>query len=391
MLFLELLKTAWQSLRTNPRRSILTVFGIVIGIAAVITIISLGNGVKAKLLNELQATSSGKQTTSIDFYSNSGSSTKGFDQTDVEQIKGNFSNLAKVQVKNPQSHLSVNAQVGSAAENASVTLLKAKNQDLKLINGRNISNYDLSVQNPVALISRSLAKKQFENPQNALGTSVEINHVYYRIVGVFSASKYRYQTDYLLAQSVFYQHLTNNSGNTLKLTFNQGVNVSQETKKIVKFLKKNGSQRKNGNYSYYDLGKLLKSIAKVIDALTIFISAIAGISLFIAGIGVMNMMYTSVSERTQEIGIRLAVGAQPNTILLQFLLEAVMLTVSGGLLGFILGSGLAKAISLALPFKAVVTFNSFLLAFGVSAFVGIVFGILPAKQAANKNLIDILR
>ncbi|MFL4443339.1 ABC transporter permease [Heyndrickxia coagulans] len=135
----------------------------------------------------------------------------------------------------------------------------------------------------------------------------------------------------------------------------------------------------------------LNGIGSVINSLTYFISAIAGISLFIAGIGVMNMMYISVSERTREIGIRLAIGATPKHILFQFLLEAVLLTGIGGLIGFGIGGGLAWLISLFLPFRAVIGVGSFLLAFCVSTFVGILFGILPAKNAANKNLIDILR
>ena len=136
---------------------------------------------------------------------------------------------------------------------------------------------------------------------------------------------------------------------------------------------------------------MLKGISKVIDALTYFIGAVAGISLIIAGIGVMNMMYISVSERTQEIGIRLAIGARPRTIMLQFLLEAVMLTTLGGIIGFLGGAGLAYGIALALPFQAKMSLSSFVVAFIVSSTVGIIFGILPAKQAANKNLIDILR
>lgn len=158
-------------------------------------------------------------------------------------------------------------------------------------------------------------------------------------------------------------------------------------------MKKNATAKDQGEYSFFDLGSMLEQLSKVMDTLTLFISAIAGISLFIAGIGVMNMMYISVSERTQEIGIRLAIGATPSNILLQFLLEAIMLTVSGGLIGFGFGWLFAHAIAKFIPgnITAVVTFNSFLLAFGVSTAVGVIFGILPARQAANKNLIDILR
>lgn len=152
-----------------------------------------------------------------------------------------------------------------------------------------------------------------------------------------------------------------------------------------------------GTYTYYDMEKELKAFSSQINMITGFISLIAAISLFIAGIGVMNMMYISVSERTQEIGIRLAVGATPTNIMLQFLIEAMVLTVTGGLIGFVLGAGLshllAPLLSLGggIKIKAHVTLNAFLLAFGVSSAVGLIFGILPARQAANKNLIDILR
>ncbi|WP_230910411.1 ABC transporter permease [Weissella cibaria] len=139
------------------------------------------------------------------------------------------------------------------------------------------------------------------------------------------------------------------------------------------------------------MGKLLKGISKSISGITYFVAAIAGISLFIAGIGVMNMMYISVSERTQEIGVRLALGATPKNIMMQFLLEAIILTVSGGVIGLVIGTSVAAVASMAMPFRAIVTPASVALAFGVSTAVGIVFGLLPAKQAANKNLIDILR
>ncbi|WP_415588984.1 ABC transporter permease [Liquorilactobacillus ghanensis] len=366
-------------------------FGIVVGIAAVITIISLGNGVKKKMLSELQATSTGKQTTEIDYYSNNSTAAMGFNHQDLEKIKGKFSKVANIKVNNPVHRVTTTALVGNQAANTRITLLKKPAADFKLLAGRKITADDLAVANPVALISEKTAKKQYGASSNALGTAVEIKHISYRVVGVYRSNKSRYKVSFLLPKRVFYQQNTLDNGNTIKMTFNHGANVSQESKQVVKYLKKHGSQHKQGSYEYFDIGSMLKSVAKVIDALTVFISAIAGISLFIAGIGVMNMMYTSVAERTQEIGIRLAVGAQPRTIMLQFLLEAVMLTVTGGLLGFLLGVGLAKGISLALPFKAVVTFSSFLLAFGVSALVGILFGLLPAKQAANKNLIDILR
>ena len=127
------------------------------------------------------------------------------------------------------------------------------------------------------------------------------------------------------------------------------------------------------------------------NCLTLFVSAIAGISLLIAGVGVMNMMYISASERSQEIGIRMAVGATPAEIMKQFLLESVMLTLTGGIIGLLVGAMDAWLIAMFLPFKPVVTVGSIVGTFAISSIVGIVFGLLPAKSAANKNLIDILK
>ena len=138
----------------------------------------------------------------------------------------------------------------------------------------------------------------------------------------------------------------------------------------------------------------MASLQKYVSVIALFVSAVAGISLFIAGIGVMNMMYISVSERTQEIGIRLAVGATERHVLLQFLIEAVMLTLSGGVIGLAMGAGLGKLITVVMDnpnITAVVTMNNVLMVFGVTTAIGIIFGWLPARQASRKNLIEILR
>ena len=159
----------------------------------------------------------------------------------------------------------------------------------------------------------------------------------------------------------------------------------------MKQLKKSGSEHRSGSYEYFDYGELLKGIGNVISGLTLFVSAIAGISLLIAGVGVMNMMYISASERSQEIGIRMAVGATPAEIMKQFLLESVMLTLTGGIIGLLVGAMDAWLIAMFLPFKPVVTVGSIVGTFAISSIVGIVFDLLPAKSAANKNLIDILK
>lgn len=386
----ELFKTAWKALMANKKRSILTMSGIIIGIAAVITIISLGNGIRQATLKNLQATQGGEQTTQIYYMSNdTNGDDQGITQDDLSTINNaHFRGLARVKLQQSNEYKQIRSQIGRRDTVLSTKLIN-KPQDIHVVAGHNLTSYDFAVQNPVVLISESLAQHEFHSATQALDQPLLVGQTSYQIKGVMSTPED--ETQVFLPRRAYLSGQTNNQSDTIILTFDKGTDAAATTKQVLRLLRKNGVNRYAGTYDYDDTGKILKGISKVIDALTYFIGAVAGISLIIAGIGVMNMMYISVSERTQEIGIRLAIGARPRTIMLQFLLEAVMLTTLGGIIGFLDGAGLAYGIALALPFKAKMSVSSFVVAFIVSSTVGIIFGILPAKQAANKNLIDILR
>ncbi|MCK8605818.1 ABC transporter permease [Leuconostoc citreum] len=389
----ELFVSACRSLLSNKRRSVLTMVGIVIGIAAVITILALGDGARLAMMKNLQADTSGKQSTEIQFVSKNDSKVSGFSDDDLNRIREND----KVTKVNAQSDdhgiLSATGNINGKNIDSTTYLAQSANQKF-LTTGRGISKQDILVGNPVALVSQRIAKKGYETVKNALNAGIDINGTTYTIIGILSndAVQGSYQNyDVVLPRQVFETNNNNGAANTLKLTFTTGTNVSKETQKIVDQLNSSGSQHNTGDYQFYDMAAMLKGISAVIKGITYFIVAVASISLFIAGIGVMNMMYIAVSERTQEIGIRMAVGASQNQILWQFLIEAVLLTLSGGMIGYLGGLGIAMGISVFLPFKASVSLATFILAFGTSTVVGLVFGILPAKTASNKNLIDILR
>lgn len=395
---LELFKTAVQSLRANPKRSFLTMIGIIIGIAAVITIMALGNGVKQKMVESFKTTEGGEQTTTINFLTDN-PRTVGFTQQDVSAVEQNFSGQVKsAKLDQRDSGVAATAEFGNSnAQSTYLALIKNPVKNIQLVAGKNLTKNTLIAGENKALIANDVAKSQYGKVDRALGTALFINNASYTVVGVYEKNiddDGPTSNDVIVPKEIYLSTVDTTAGsNSLNLTITKGKSASAVSKKVVSYLKKNGSAKNNGQYEYFDAGAVLKSISRVFDMLTYFISSIAGISLFIAGIGVMNMMYISVSERTQEIGIRLAIGATPRNIMNQFLLEAIILTLSGGLLGFLSGWGLATLISNFLPYgiKAVITFNSFLLAFGVSTAVGIIFGLLPARQAANKNLIDILR
>ncbi len=389
----ELFVSACRSLLSNKRRSVLTMVGIVIGIAAVITILALGDGARLAMMKNLQADTSGKQSTEIQFVSKNDSKVSGFSDDDLNRIREN-DKVTKVNVQSDDHGiLSATGNINGKNIDSTTYLAQSANQKF-LTTGRGISKQDILVGNPVALVSQRIAKKGYETVKNALNAGIDINGTTYTIIGILSndAVQGSYQNyDVVLPRQVFETNNNNGAANTLKLTFTTGTNVSKETQKIVDQLNSSGSQHNTGDYQFYDMAAMLKGISAVIKGITYFIVAVASISLFIAGIGVMNMMYIAVSERTLEIGIRMAVGASQNQILWQFLIEAVLLTLSGGMIGCLGGLGIAMGISVFLPFKASVSLATFILAFGTSTVVGLVFGILPAKTASNKNLIDILR
>lgn len=408
---IELIKSAIQSLKANKKRSFLTIIGIMIGIAAVIAILGIGDGITKTMYDKFgNNAKQGQQTTEIVYNpDNVNSTVNGFTQEQVADINTQFGGeIKKAEIEQESDNLSTHADIGDATKSVTLSLLKEPTHTVKLIAGHNFGKRTFELGEANVLMSEKVAKRQYGSAQNALGTTVTINNVTYKVTGVYKSqaqftddgNQNSYGVDLLLPKKVYYQGDSAKEGNTLKLTFSQGVNASAISRRVAKYLKNNSSAATQGSYQYLDMEKALKQFSSQMSIITTFISFIAAISLFIAGIGVMNMMYISVSERTQEIGIRLAVGATPFNIMMQFLVEAVILTMTGGLLGFLGGAGLAHLLAPLLSsaiggggihIHAHISLNAFLLAFGTSAAVGLIFGILPARQAANKNLIDILR
>ena len=170
-----------------------------------------------------------------------------------------------------------------------------------------------------------------------------------------------------------------------------GRDPKKVSERVKSALDEFGSGAKYGTYSFIDNSEIMREIGKQLQTTTYFVSSVAGISLFIAGVGVMNMMYISVSERIREIGIRRSLGSTKQAIQLQFLLEGILITVIGGIFGFVLGLAIAYGVSTFLPFGIGLTPIMVVGTIGISTLIGIVFSVFPARSAANKNLIEILR
>lgn len=399
----ELLKSSIRSVLKNKSRTFLTSLGIIIGVTSVILLTSIGNGLK-KFVSD-QFDSLGSNTVFIvpgqvfnDKGGFSGQSGGGrivstrFKMTDVVTLKRNLKNSeilpltqASVDVKSSSALKKNIALIGITADyGASNNTLPSKG------NGRWFTQDEEDKKSNLVILGHQIALDLFPT-QNPLNKRVVIKGKTLKVIGIIDKKGSSFGgpnlDDYIFTPI----------GITFEFTGNQDlvqILVKAPNKDSVETVKKEIKTILNKKYqtdafSVFDSSQLLSSINTIIGTLTIALSGIAAISLIVGGIGIMNIMLVTVTERTREIGLRKAVGAYPRAILLQFLIEAVILSGVGGLFGILLGSLGALAISNFFP--ATVTPESILLAFGVSSVVGIIFGVAPARKASQLSPIEALR
>lgn len=406
----EIFKSSLSTLKMNGRRTFLTMIGIIIGIAAVITILSLGNGFRKKTLDELAQDSKGRPSQMFHFnVSNMDADWSKLDPFDTNTLDG-IRQIPGVDEVVPSSddEDSVNYATLDFANKESKTYgtkyLDVTNQ--QILYGRNLYDFDSKAAKRNVIIDDIVASDIFENPEKAIHQSIKIDGTSYMIVGVYATELtvkeiqdiQNYGFGGSDAPQVIIPRGTNKLLNpntnvdfSIKAFYKPDSNVSGISRKIADYLKENGSEKDNGTYEYFDMSEMMESIGQQVSMVTYFIGAVAGISLFIAGVGVMNMMYISVSERTKEIGIRRSLGATQNSIQWQFLLEGISITTLGGLIGYLFGVGIAIIAGNFLPFKALIDVPTALISVSISVLIGISFSVFPARAAARKNVVEILR
>ncbi len=243
----------------------------------------------------------------------------------------------------------------------------------------------------VVTIDQTIARKAFKG--DAIGKTLFIDNQGFKIARIVNNPMYENTVN--MPSETFNRYMGDLSQELpqLELKVDNDDNKKEITNKAAKLLNKRDSGMSEGSYQYSDMEEVMKSITQVFDAITYFVAAVAGISLFIAGIGVMNIMYISVAERTEEIAIRRAFGAKGRDIEIQFLIESIVLCLIGGIIGLIIGILISKLVEAVTPdmVQSVVSLGSILLAVGVSTLIGIVFGWIPARSASKKELIDIIK
>ena len=261
--------------------------------------------------------------------------------------------------------------------------------------GKGFSKTDGKMKKKIAVISSRLARDIYRTEERALLEGINLNGEYFTIVGVFEDNSVMnaFSTDSSIQvpkETYRYYFPESKPTSMIDLILEDGISATQVSQEAIDYLDEEGSMRQAGKYQSLDMSSMIDQISTALDSITWFISAVAGISLFIAGIGIMNMMYISVSERNREIGIRRALGATKQEIMLQFLMEGMTITIIGGMIGYVLGMLFASLLSAILPFKASVDLITVALAIGVSALIGLVFSVMPASQATKKDLTEVM-
>ena len=398
----DLVKSSFRSILKNKGRTILTSLGIIIGVASVILLTSIGNGLQIYISKQFE--NLGANTVYLSpgkifsdkggFNSNSTGRvvSTSFSFTDLSNLKRGVKNttivpvsISTAKIKSSKTTKTDVTVIGSGYQYASVSNYLPSNG-----NGRYFTKEEEDKKADVIVLGYGLANDLFPSG-NALGKKIIVQSKNMKIIGVLDKKGGSFggpDVD---------QYAFTPIGNVFDFTGNQKINqmvIKTQTKEQVPQVKDEVTKimlKKfdKDAFTVFDSSQLLSSINSIIGMLTIGLSGIAAISLIVGGIGIMNIMLVTVSERTKEIGLRKAIGAYPRAILIQFLIEAIILSSFGGAIGIIIGWLGSLGINNFFPAK--VTLSSVLIAFGVSTLVGIVFGVVPARKASKLSPIEALR
>ncbi|MBK03233.1 MAG: multidrug ABC transporter substrate-binding protein [Deltaproteobacteria bacterium] len=395
-----LIKIAFQSLRANKMRSLLTMLGIIIGVAAVIAMVSVGDGAKAQVSKRIHSLGSNllivRPGTRRSRFVRSGSVTTLSDK-DADAIKRMIPDIRYI-----SPEVSKSMQLKYFNRNASTNVLGATStypavNNFQLDQGRFFDINDVHANRKVVVLGATVVKALFPG-QNPLGEDVKIGGINFQVIGTLKAkgqSGYRDPDD----QVVIPLHIAQRRLFGIRYLRSITIQVAAASKMdavqwdVTRLLRKRhriqpGAQP---DFNIRNQKEILETMSAVTGTFTMLLASIAAISMLVGGIGIMNIMLVSVTERTREIGVRKAVGATYKDILLQFLVESVVLSVLGGLIGVILGMSASWLISKMGSWQTVLSLQAIGLSFLFAILVGVFFGIYPARRAAMLNPIEALR
>jgi putative ABC transport system permease protein len=401
-MFLNAILLAFREIRRNVLRSSLTILGIVIGVAAVITMVTIGDGATAQIQADIQKLG----TNLLQVFRGQGfgggggarSSAPPFSMDDVHAIEEQISGVAAVA---PSSNASTQAIYGNTNWSTQITgtsdaFLQVRAWDLS--SGRNFSESELRAGASVCLLGNTVRRELYAEA-DPLGTTIRLSKLSCQVIGLLAAkgqSGFGQDQDDLVVIPLrtLQRRIAGNADvGAILVSARDGVSTEKVQHDLENLLRERRKVRAGAddNFNVRDLKEVASTFTNTTKVLTALLGAVAAVSLVVGGVGIMNIMLVSVTERTREIGTRLAVGAMARDVLLQFLIEAVVLAALGGAIGILLGLGAGAAATKAFNLPFVLNAAIILLAFAFSAAVGIVFGYFPARRAAQLDPIEALR
>ena len=399
-MLLDAVLMALAEIRRNAGRSLLTALGVVIGVAAVIATVTLGDSATAKVKNDVAALGNNMLILAPGNMRRGpvASSAKPFELSDVTAVQREIRGLSAVAPIGQRSELIVFANKNHTAQVTGSTNAFFDVRGWKLASGRTFSDVELASGAPVCLLG-STVKTELFGAGDPLDATLRVGKASCTVLGVLaSKGKSTFgqdQDDFVLMPLSTFQRRLSGTRTVDQVLLSVGANRSSSS--VIGQIQALMRERRaitpgaEDDFDVRDMKEIANTLSTVTGTLTVLLAAIAAVSLLVGGIGIMNIMLVSVTERTREIGIRLAVGARGIEVLTHFLIEAAVLSLFGGVIGIALGLGGSYLATKAFALPFAVSPAIIALAFGFSATVGIVFGFLPARRAANLNPTDALR
>lgn len=400
----NLIKIALRALANNKLRGFLTMLGIIIGVASVITMLAIGQGSKRSI--QAQISEMGSNMIMIqpggDMRGGVRQDASSMETLKLEDYQSIINETRYVSAISPSVNSS--GQVIYGANNAPTSIYGISPDYLeirryKVEDGEMFTEQDIQTATKVCVIGKTIVDNLFPDGSSPIGKVIRFKKLPFRIVGVLESKGYNSmgmdQDDLILAPYTTIQK------KVLAITHLQGINCSalkeeyteQAIDEITEILRRNHKlgDMDEDDFTIRSQQELSTMLTSTTDMMTVLLSAVAGISLLVGGIGIMNIMYVSVTERTREIGLRMSIGAKGIDILAQFLIESILISITGGFIGVILGIGAAIIINVLVHFPIYIQAWSVILSFAVCTITGIFFGWYPAKKAAQLDPIEALR
>jgi putative ABC transport system permease protein len=404
MSLINLIRIALKALQRNKLRAFLTMLGIIIGVGSVIAMVAIGQGSKQSIHDQLS--NMGTNMITVQPASNlnggvkiAGASFQTLTSKDITALKASAQNITEVSPSVSSKGQAINGALNWPTTMTGVSPEYLDIRKLTLKDGIAFTENDVRTSAKVCLIGQTVIDNLFPNGENPIGKIIRFGHIPFQVIGILSPKGFNAfgqdQDDILIAPYTTVQKrilATIYYSNIYASATNEGATDAAVTE-MTQILRDSHHLRstEDNDFTVRTQQELIATLSSTSGLLTVLLTVVAGISLVIGGIGIMNIMYVSVTERTKEIGLRMSIGARGKDILLQFLMEAVLISITGGIIGVVLGFLSTQIVTLTLGWPTIISESSVLLSFAVCAVTGIFFGYYPAQKASRLDPIEALR